>query len=109
MDYKTKMKEIIESLSKITLTTANVLKIIADNKNPVFDTDYLRGKTDLGGKQIGAIMNALTKIKIGDKQLIERLPIKLDRSNSKYCWNVDAASKEEIFVILKNLFKKYQL
>lgn len=100
-------QKIIDALGKISFKTATILKEIAENKNPVVDTDYLKEKTNLPGKELGASLNALTMIKINDKQLIERLPFKESKGNSKYFWNEEAAYKGQVFLVLKEVLEKY--
>lgn len=101
--------EIIKALSKLTLDTVSILELICGDYNLTFETDQISNQVNIDGKKLGAILNALTKIRINGKQLIEKMPMKISRNNSKYLWNKNVAYKDQVRTVLKQIKQKFQI
>lgn len=110
MKWKRQVQETIkESLRGISLDTARVLFLMAQDKNPVIGTTDLRNKISLRENELGGTLRAITSIKIDGKYLVERLPFKTDRNNSLYLWNDNVTHKLDVELVLREILKKYDI
>lgn len=95
------IEDIKKALTGITIARAKALAALAKSPKQYPNTNDIRKATGYGANQLGGMISALTKIEIGNKQLLTIHPLRPDIKTVQYIWHDNVATRHQVLKVLK--------